>query len=173
MKAFLPVLAFVIVSFFLLEAWINYSNPDLALRPLLYQARIAAWIVALSISTLVFLRAILQRRLQRRGATWFAAISIMLFYPCDAFLTAHAEERVIRQKTANRDPHDDMGPSYLYGSFSPGAGGTSGGASDAKHKALGGFTNGLIIGVIWLPLILLVSRLVYRHSTSLPNVSND
>ena len=50
MRPFLPVLTFVVVSFFLLAAWINYSNPDYALRPLLYLARLVAWLVAMSIS---------------------------------------------------------------------------------------------------------------------------
>ena len=63
MRPFLPVLSFVVVSFLLLAAWIDYSNPDYALRPLLYLARLGAWIIALSIATVVFLRTILQGRL--------------------------------------------------------------------------------------------------------------
>ncbi len=172
MRPFFPVLAFVVVSFVLLAGWINYSNPNDALCPLLYLARLVAWIVALSISTTIFLRPILQRRLRTRGATLFAVLSIMVFYPCDGFLTAHAEERVIRYKEAHRDPSDDMGPVYLYGSFSPGAGGSSRGAMDAIDYTWRGFTNGLVCGLIWLPVVVVVARFVYRHSTPFPNARN-
>jgi hypothetical protein len=170
MRPFLPVISFVVVSFILLAAWINYSNPDFALRPLLYLVRMVAWLIALSFSTLVFLRAIRQRRLRRGGSALLAVFAIMVFYPCDGFLTAHAEERIIQHKRANRDPHDDMGPNYLYGSLSPGTGGTRRGASDANRMAWSGFTNGLFMGIIWVPLILIVSHLAYRKSTSFPRI---
>jgi hypothetical protein len=136
MRPFVPVISFALVSFLLLAAWINYSNPDFALRPLLYLARLVAWMSALGISTLVFLRAIVQRRLKRGGSTLLAAFAIMIFYPCDGYLTAHAEERVIQGKRANRALSDDMGPNYLYGSFSPGTGGSSRGEADAIHMAM-------------------------------------
>ena len=166
MRPFLPVISFVVVSFLLLAAWINYSNPDFALRPLLYLVRLAAWMLGLGVSTLVFLRAIIQRRLRRGGSTLLAVVAIMIFYPVDGFLTAHAEERVIQNKRANRNPHDDMGPNYLYGSFSPGAGGSSRGAMDDAEMAWNGFTNGLFMSIVWAPLILVASSLAYRTPTS-------
>ena len=170
MRPFLPVISFVVVSFFLLAAWINYSNPDFALRPLLYLVRVAAWLIALGISTLVFLRATTQRRLRRSGSTLLAVVAIMIFYPVDGFLTAHAEERVIQNKRANRDPHDDMGPNYLYGSFSPGTGGSSRGVMDAAEMAWNGFTNGLFMSIVWAPVVLIASTLAYRTSTSSPEI---
>lgn len=166
MRPFLPVFSFVIMSFFLLAAWIYYSNPDFALRPLLYLVRLSAWLLALSLSTLVFLRAIRQRRLRRGGSTLLAVVAIMVFYPVDGFLTAHAEERVIQDKRANRNPHDDMGPHYLYGSFSPGTGGSSRGSMDAAEMAWNGFTNGLFMSIVWAPVLLIASRLAYRTSKS-------
>jgi hypothetical protein len=158
----------MVISFILLAAWINYSNPDFALRPMLYLVRLAAWMIALGISTLVFLRAIMQRRFRRGGSIFLAVFAIMIFYPSDGFLTAHAEERVIQNKRANRDPHDDMGPNYLYGSFSPGTGGSSRGAADAADMAWNGFTNGLFMSIVWAPVVLITSMLAYRKSASLP-----
>ena len=173
MRPFLPVISFVVVSFLLLAAWINYSNPDFALRPLLYLVRLAAWMVGLGISTLVFLRAILQRRLRRGGSMLLAVVAIMIFYPVDGFLTAHAEERVIQNKSANRNPHDDMGPNYLYGSFSPGAGGSSRGAVDDAEMAWSGLMNGLVMSIVWAPVVLVVSTLAYRSSTSSPGIGRE
>jgi hypothetical protein len=170
MRPYLPVISFVVVSFFLLAAWINYSNPDFALRPLLYLVRLAAWLIALGVSTLVFLRAIIQRRLRRGGSTLLAVFAIMVFYPCDGFLTAHAEERVIQHKRANRDPHDDMGPNYLYGSFSPGTGGSRRGEIDAADMAWKGYTNGLFMSIVWVPVVLIASMLAYRKSRALPGI---
>jgi hypothetical protein len=173
MRPFLPVISFVVVSFLLLAAWINYSNPDFALRPLLYLVRLAAWMLGLGISTLVFLRAIMQRRLRRGGSTVLAVVAIMIFYPVDGFLAAHAEERVIQNKRANRNPHDDMGPNYLYGSFSPGAGGSSRGAMDDAEMAWSGFMNGLVMSIVWAPVVLVVSTLAYRSSTASPGIGRE
>lgn len=165
MKLFVPILAFALLSFLLLGFSINYSNPDFALRPLLYFARLAAWVIALGASTIVFLRAILQRSLKTRGAVFFAGLAIMIFYPCDGFLRAYAEERVIRHKIQHRDPHDDMGPYYIYGSFSPGTGGSSRGAWDAAKYAWEGFCGALCFSVFWVPFVYFAARLAFRNST--------
>lgn len=170
MRPFLPVISFVVVSFFLLAAWINYSSPDFALRPMLYLVRAVAWLTALGISTLVFLRATKWGPLRRGGSRLLAVFAIMIFYPVDGFLTAHAEERVIQTNRANRDPSDDMGPYYLYGSFSPGTGGSRRGAVDAAEMAWNGFTNGLVMSIVWAPVVLITSALAFRKVTSLPGI---
>ena len=172
MKPFIPVLAFVVVSFALLAASISCSNPDFALRPLLYLARLSSWAFALTVATLPFLPALLRNRLGVRGATLLAALAIVIFYPCDGFLKAHAEERVIRYKTTHRNPHDDMGPHYLYGSFSPGTGGSSRGAWDAAESAWHGLQGCSVFALIWFPFVLFIARFVFSHPAPAGNTRN-
>lgn len=161
MKPFLPVFAFAVVSFLLLAAFVSYASPNSELRLLLYLSRLAAWVVALAVSTTLFLVALRRRRLGVHGAVFFAAVTIMMFYPCDGYFKAHAEERIIRHKSAHRDPSDDMGPAYIYGSFSPGAGGSSRGAMDAAEYAWRSFCWGAAFSLLWFPFVYAVSLIAY------------
>ena len=168
MKAFVPVLLYAAVTFPMLAGWIEFSGASPDLRPLLYLARLVSWIVALAVAAAFFFP--LRRRLGRGSVLLLSAVAILIHYACFGFLTAHAEERVIRYRTEHRDPHDDMGPHWMYAEFS--GSGYSRGAADAAQQTWGSLQWAVCSAFIWFPIIFLVSRRLYPHATLQPNTRN-
>jgi hypothetical protein len=129
MKPFVPVLLYAALTFPMLAGWIEFSGAAPDLCPLLYLARLISWAIALIVTAALFFPLLRRRRIGRDGVLFLSATAIFIHYALFGFLTAHAEERVIRYRTEHRDPHDDMGPHWMYGEFS--GSGYSGGADRA------------------------------------------
>ncbi|MEM7603558.1 MAG: hypothetical protein AAF357_19365 [Verrucomicrobiota bacterium] len=144
--------------------WIDYSSPSPHLEPLLYRARFLAWLIALPVAVAAFTPFLLRRRMGVAGAIRLSVLALVIYYPCDGFLTAMAEQEAIDYHQANPDPSDDMGPHYLYGSFSPGAGGSSRGKLDAGSKALEAFQRAAVFSPFWLFVAWVAGRISFLQS---------
>lgn len=167
MKFILLVLPFATLSFPMLACWIEFTGASSDLRPLLYQARLISWVIAFLIAILLFFPLIWRNRIKCGGAILFGVAVILIQYACMGFLTAHAEERVIQQRIAHRDPSDDMGPNYMYGEFS--GAGYSRGTLDTARKTWGSVTWGLASCFLWLPIIIVGAHFLYPK----PSRSDD
>lgn len=154
----------------MLAGWIEFSGASPDLRPLLYLARLISWLIALAVAAAFFFPLLWRRRLGRGSVLLLSVVAVLIHYACFGFLTAHAEERVIRYRTQHRNPHDDMGPSYMYGEFA--GSGYSRGAADAARQTWTSLSWAAGSAFIWFPIIFLVSRRLYPHATLQPNTRN-
>jgi hypothetical protein len=170
MKAFVPVVFYAAVTFPMLAGWIEFSGASPDLRPWLYLARLISWLVALAMAAAFFFPLRRRRRLGRAAVLLVSAGAILIQYACFGFLTAHAEERVIRYRTEHRDPHDDVGPSFMYGEFS--GSGYSRGAADAAQQTWAGLQWAAVSAFIWFPIIFFASRRLYPCATLQPDTRN-
>lgn len=158
MKAFVPVLLFALITFPMLALWNEFSGAAHDLRPWLYLVRLASWLAALLVASMLFGPALVRRRLHSWGVILFSTVAVLIYFPCLGFLTAHAEEHVIQQRRATREP-SDMGYNYMYGEFS-GSGYTRG-SLDAIPGIYAGFQNALACSFIWFPIIFFGARRLF------------
>ena len=167
MRPFVPVLLFAGITFPMLAVWNEFSGAAPDLRPWLYLVRVASWLIALTITALLFAAPLLRRRLRFGGAVLLAAIAITIYYPCVGYLTAQAEEHVIQQRRASGREPGDMGFAYMYGEFS--GSGYSRGAFDAMRGISTGLQSAFATAFIWFPIVFFASRRVYRHAVPQPD----
>lgn len=170
MKAFVPVLLYAAVTFPMLAGWIEFSGASPDLRPLLYLARLISWLIALAVAAAFFFPLLWRHRLGRGSVLLLSVVAVLIHYACFGFLTAHAEERVIRYRTEHRDPHDDMGPHWMYAEFS--GSGYSHGAADAARKTWSSLQWAVLSALIWFPIIFFVSRRFYPQAALQPDTRN-
>lgn len=163
MKAFIPVLIYAAITFLMLAGWIEFSGASPDLRPLLYLARAIAWAVGIVTAAVLFLPRIASRRMTALSAVAAGVTAVLIHYALFGVLTAYAEERVIQNRRAHPDPHDDMGPTYLYAEFS--GSGYSRGAAEVAVKTRDSLIFAVVSGLLWFSIIYFGSRQLYPGPT--------
>jgi hypothetical protein len=157
-RAFVPTLL-VIAASFLFLMWLNdFLGTVDRLRPRLYLALAASWIV----STLVILP-IFQCALRRKPFTWvktamMALFTVWLMFPCYGFFSSYAEEFARRSYIATGD-EEKLFEGNLY--FELHGLAPSRGAQDAGSNAVADLFFGAAFSALLLPVIMLFSKALY------------